>query len=253
MDQYEFQRELDAVLPVPDPRLAKRLIDFAEENKIYFSETEYKVVFYEEYLASLRFVAKNFGQDTLASIPKMIDEQNMILPDEMAAAAICVQGGVPVEQVQQMAYEGLFMGFLDMHRCAEGELSPLAVCSIRDHGREEKFCTAFFGSFSPSDALHRAVDYARQHNTTTAYALEYLTVDMQVDIDAPSGRRILDRRRPSLIRAMESAFAQCPAVAAKITFDTDQREAIVDYNPLWLERQRLSNPRLGGMEGGMKR
>lgn len=104
MDQYEFRRELDAVLPSPDPRLAKRLIDFAEENKIYFSETEYKVVFYEEYLASLRFVAKNFGQDTLASIPRMIDEQNMILPDEMVAAAICVQGGVPVDQVQQMAY-----------------------------------------------------------------------------------------------------------------------------------------------------
>ena len=104
MDQYEFRRELDAVLPSPDPQLAKRLIDFAEENKIYFSETEYKVVFYEEYLASLRFVAKNFGQDTLASIPKMIDEQNMILPDEMVAAAICVQGGVPVDQVQQMAY-----------------------------------------------------------------------------------------------------------------------------------------------------
>ena len=159
MDQYEFRRELDAVLPSPDPRLAKRLIDFAEENKIYFSETEYKVVFYEEYLASLRFVAKNFGQDTLASIPKMIDEQNMILPDEMVAAAICVQGGVPVDQVQQMAYEGWLMGFFNARRVDNGALSPLAVCSIRDHGREEKFCTTYFGSFSPGDALHRAVEY----------------------------------------------------------------------------------------------
>lgn len=43
-----------------------------------------------------------------------------------------------------------------------------------------------------------------------------------------------------LIRAMESAFAQCPAVAAKITFDTDQREVTVDYNPLWLERQKMT-------------
>ena len=204
-------------------------------------------------MASLRFVARKFEQDILASIPKMIDVQNMILPDEMAAAEICVQGGVPVDQVQQMAYEGLLMGFFDVHRAANGELSPLGVCSILDHGREEKFCTSYFGSFSPGDALHRAVEYAGQHNTTTAYALEYLTVDMQVDIDAPSGRRILDQRRPSLIRAMETAFAQCPAVAAKITFDTDQREAIVDYNPLWLERQRLSGPRMGSMEGGMKR
>ena len=104
MDQYEFQRELDEVLPSPDPQLAKRLIDFAEENEI---------VFYEEYLASLRFIARNFDQDTLASIPKMVDDQNMILPDEMAAAAICVQGGVPVDQVQQMACEGLLMGFFD--------------------------------------------------------------------------------------------------------------------------------------------
>ena len=244
MDQYEFRRELDAVLPTPDPQLADRFISFADESEL---------ISFEDILAGLRFVARNFEQDILASIPKMIDEQNMILPDEMAAAAICVQGGVPVDQVQQMAYEGLLMGFFDVHRCAEGELSPLVVCSIRDHGREEKFCTAFFGSFSPSDALHRAVDYARQHNTTTAYALEYLTVDMQVDIDAPSGRRILDRRRPSLIRAMESAFAQCPAVAAKITFDTDQREAIVDYNPLWLERQRLSGHRMDSMKGEMKR
>ena len=52
---------------------------------------------------------------------------------------------------------------------------------------------------------------------------------------------------------MESAFAQCPAVAAKITFDTDQREVTVDYNPLWLERQKMTGPRMGGMEGGMKR
>ena len=63
MDQYEFLRELDKVLPSPDPQLAKRLIEFAEENEI---------VFYEEYLASLRFIARNFNQDTLASIPKMI-------------------------------------------------------------------------------------------------------------------------------------------------------------------------------------
>lgn len=84
MNQYEFQRELDEVLPSPDPRLAKRLIDFTEENEI---------VFYEEYLASLRFVARNFDQDTLASIPKMIDDQNMILPDEMAAAPM---SGIPL-------------------------------------------------------------------------------------------------------------------------------------------------------------
>ena len=244
MDQYEFRRELDAVLPTPDPQLADRFISFVDESEL---------ISFEDILAGLRFVAQNFEQNTLASIPKMIDEQNMILPDEMAAAAICVQGGVPVDQVQQMAYEGLFMGFFDVHRAANGELSPLGVCSILDHDREEKFCTSYFGSFSPGDALHRAVEYAGQHNTTTAYALEYLTVDMQVDIDAPSGRRILDQRRPSLIRAMETAFAQCPAVAAKITFDMDQREAIVDYNPLWLERQRLSGPRMGSMEGGMKR
>ena len=253
MDQYEFRRELDAVLPSPDPQLAKRLIDFAEENKIYFSETEYKVVFYEEYLASLRFLARNFRQDTLASILKMIDDQNMILPDEMAAAAICVLGGVPVDQVQQMACEGLLMGFFDARRAVNGELSPLAVCSVVEHGREEKFCTAYFGSFSPGDALHRAVEYAGQHDTTTAYALKNLTADLQVDVDAPEAKRILDRRRPSLLRAMESAFAQCPAVAAKVTFDTDQREVTVDYNPLWLERQKMTGPRMGGMEGGMKR
>ena len=233
MDQYEFLRELDKVLPSPDPQLAKRLIEFAEENEI---------VFYEEYLASLRFVARNFDQDTLASIPKMVDDQNMILPDEMAAAAICVQGGVPVDQVQQMACEGLLMGFFDARRAVNGELSPLAVCSVVEHGREEKFCTAYFGSFSPGDALHRAVEYAGQYDTTTAYALKNLTADLRVDVDAPSERRILDQRRPSLLRAMESAFAQCPAVAAKITFDTDQREVTVDYNPLWLERQKMTGP-----------
>ena len=144
-------------------------------------------------------------------------------------------------------------GFFDARRAVNGELSPLAVCSVVEHGREEKFCTAYFGSFSPGDALHRAVEYAGQHDTTTAYALRHLTVDLQVDADAPEAKRILDRRRPSLLRAMESAFAQCPAVAAKVTFDTDQREVTVDYNPLWLERQKMTGPRMGGMEGGMKR
>ena len=145
------------------------------------------------------------------------------------------------------------MGFFDARVVDDGGLSPLAVCSVVEHGREEKFCTTYFGSFSPGDALHRAVEYAGQHNTTTSYALKYLTADLQVDVDAPSGRKILDQRRPSLLRAMERAFAQCPAVAAKVTFDTDQREVTVDYNPLWLERQKMTGPRMGGMEGGMKR
>lgn len=244
MDQYEFQRELDEVLPSPDPQMAERLISFVEENEI---------VSFEDYLASMRFVAKNFERDTLASIPKMIDDKNLILPDELVAAAICVQDGVPVDQVQQMACEGLLMGFFDARRAVNGELSPLAVCSVVEHGREEKFCTAYFGCFSPGDALRRAVEYAGQHDTTTAYALKNLTVDLQVDVNAPEAKRILDRRRPSLIRAMESAFAQCPAVAAKISFDTNQREVTVDYNPLWLERQKMTGPRMGGMEGGMKR
>ncbi|MFR2752211.1 MAG: hypothetical protein ACLTAZ_08460 [Dysosmobacter welbionis] len=244
MDQYEFQRELDEVLPSPDPQMAERLSAFVEENEI---------VSFEDYLASLRFVVKNFGRDTLESIPKMIDDKTMILPDEMAAAAICVQGGVPVDQVQQMAYEGWLMGFFDARVVDNGGLSPLAVCSIVEHGREEKFCTAYFGSFSPGNALHCAVEYAGQHDTTTAYALKNLTADLRVGVDAPSGRKILDQRRPSLLRAMERAFAQCPAVAAKVTFDTDQREVTVDYNPLWLERQKMTGPRMGGMEGGMKR
>lgn len=111
----------------------------------------------------------------------------------------------------------------------------------------------YSASFSPGDALHRAVEYAGQARHHHGYALKNLTEDLRVDVDAPSGRRILDQRRPSLIRAMESAFAQCPAVAAKITFDTDQREVTIDYNPLWLERQKMTSPRMGGMEGGMKR
>lgn len=145
------------------------------------------------------------------------------------------------------------MDFLMRSRVDNGALSPLAVCSIQDHGREEKFCTTYFGSFSPGDALHRAVEYAGQHDTTTAFALKNLTADLQVDVDAPSGRRILDQRRPSLIRARKVPLHSVRPVAAKITFDTDQREVTVDYNPLWLERQKMTGLRMGGMEGGMKR
>lgn len=135
------------------------------------------------------------------------------------------------------------MGFFDARVVDNGGLSPLAVCSVVEHGREEKFCTAYFGSFSPGDALHRAVEYAGQHDITTAYALKYLTADLQVDADAPEAKRILDRHRPSLLRAMESAIAQCPAVAAKITFNTDQREVDRGLQPrLWLERQKMSRP-----------
>ncbi len=244
MDQSEFRQELDALLPSPAPQLAERFVDFVEENEL---------VSFEDILAGLRFVAQNFEPDTLASIPKMIDEQNMILPDEMVAAAICVQGGVPVDQVQQMAYEGLLMDFLNGRRTSNGGPSPLAVCSILNHGREEKFCTAYFGSFSPREALHCAMEYAGQHETTAAYALRHLTVDMQVNINTPEAWRILNQRAPSVMRAMERIFAQCPAVAAKITFDTDQREVTVGYNPLWLERQKMTSLRMGGMEGGMKR
>lgn len=32
-----------------------------------------------------------------------------------------------------------------------------------------------------------------------------------------------------------------------------KRRQCLDYNPLWLERQKMTSPRMGGMEGGMKR
>ena len=229
MDQSEFRQELDALLPSPAPQLAERFVDFVEENEL---------VSFEDILAGLRFVAQNFEPDTLASIPKMIDEQNMILPDEMVAAAICVQGGVPVDQVQQMAYEGLLMDFLNGRRTSNGGPSPLAVCSIFESwpGGEILYRILWFVLSERSSSLCDGVcRTARNHRGLCAaapyggYASEYQHAGGMENSESACAKR--DESDGTNLCSVSGG-------GGEDHLDTDQREVTVGYNPLWLGGRR---------------
>ena len=62
------------------------------------------------------------------------------------------------------------------------------------------------------------------------------------------GIKILAGRDPELFHALDACFGQCPAVAARITFDADRDAVAIEMNPLWvqlLETQLQPSP---GME-----
>ena len=79
MQKKEFIRQLNELVPRPDPVTTEALYRFDREC----AETEYI-----DMLTALRVVARNFGEETLQGAYEVIQHQNAALPSELFAAAV---------------------------------------------------------------------------------------------------------------------------------------------------------------------
>ena len=82
MQKKEFIRQLNELVPRPDPVTTEALYRFDREC----AETEYI-----DMLTALRVVARNFGEETLQGAYEIIQHQNAALPSELFAAAVYFQ------------------------------------------------------------------------------------------------------------------------------------------------------------------
>ena len=86
MQKKEFIRQLNELVPGPDPVTTEALYRFDREC----AESEYI-----DMLTALRVVARNFSGETLQGAYELIQHQNAALPSEMFAAAVYPRPGAP--------------------------------------------------------------------------------------------------------------------------------------------------------------
>ena len=142
MQKTEFIRQLNELVPRPDPVTTEALYRFDREC----AETEYI-----DMLTALRVVARNFSEETLQGAYEIIQHQNAALPSELFAAAVYLQAGRTPAEVSGLAREGRLMGFFGPERPEEP--SRIATCTIVESGQEQRFYTMDFGRFNPQHSI----------------------------------------------------------------------------------------------------
>ncbi len=240
MDKQNFEQQLNALIPRPDPETTADLFAFGQE----LGETAecYGV---RELLTSLQFIARNFDGQTLQGAYEIIQHGFAALPGEMVAAAVYLQNGCTPQHAAEMAETGMLMCFHQPD--SANESSPLALCTVIENGTSREFHTLHFGGFDPETTLRAAQEYAQIHRSSVAGALLFLTTDMEIKLGG-GYKKILVSGESDMTKALSAIFRRCPAVAAHLTFDADRGQAEVEYNPLWLELRQKQEPEQGGMQ-----
>ena len=240
MTKEDFEGKLNALVPQPDPETTAALFAFGQE----LGDTA-ECFGVQALLTSLQFIARNFSERTLQGAYEIIRCGSAALPDEMVAAAVYIENGSTPQNAAEMAEAGLLMCFHQPESAEES--SPLAVCTMIEDGISRKFHTLHFGAFDPDTALRSAQQYAHDRQLSVTDALLSLTTDMTLDSNG-GARKILVSSDPDMSQALSAVFQRCPAVAARLTFDADCGQTVVEYNPLWLELHQKQEPAQNGMQ-----
>ena len=240
MDKQDFEQQINALIPRPDPETTADLFAFGQE----LGETA-ECYGIRDLLTSLQFIARNFDRQTLQGAYEIIRHGFAALPGEMVAAAVYLQNGCTPQDAAEMAEAGVLMCFHQPDSATEP--SPLAVCTVIENGASSEFHTLHFGAFDPETALRSAQEYAQARHTSVAGALLSLTTDMEINPDG-GYKKILVSGDPDMTQALSAVFLRCPAVAARLTFDAGRSQTMVEYNPLWLELRQKQEPEQGGMQ-----
>lgn len=240
MDKQDFEQQINTLIPRPDPETTADLFAFGQE----LGETA-ECYGIRDLLTSLQFIARNFDRQTLQGAYEIIRHGFAALPGEMVAAAVYLQNGCTPQDAAEMADAGLLMCFHWPQNVEE--LSPLALCVVTEGGQSRSFYTLHFDAFNPDTALRSAQQYAHDRQLSVTDALLSLTTDMALNSNG-GARKILVSIDPDMTQALSAVFLRCPAAAARLTFDADRSQTMVEYNPLWLELRQKQEPEQSGMQ-----
>ena len=230
MQKKEFIRQLNELVPRPDPVTTEALYRFDREC----AESEYI-----DMLTALRVVARNFSGETLQGAYELIQHQNAALPSEMFAAAVCLQAGrTPAEGVTaggEGRPHGLFRA-----RAAGGAQPDCSLHGIRGGPGAVVLHHGLWDGSTRRHALKRAITYGRKAGISTTQAMACLTTDQPGFVKRAGGpplypaRHELGAHRGLVSRSSRTA----PPWAAHITCNADLGIAEVACHPLWLERNQ---------------
>lgn len=240
MERNDFERKISELVSRPDPETTAALFQFGQElEEVYESDVS------QDLVNSLSFISRHFSPATAQGVYEIIQHDSAALPNEMVAAAVYLENGSTSQDAAEMARAGQLMCFHWPKNMEE--LSPLALCVVTEGGQSCSFHTLHFGAFDPDTALRSAQRFAHDRQISVTDALLSLTTDMMLDSNG-GARKILVSYDPDMTQALSTAFGQCAAVAARLTFDADRDQTVVEYNPLWLELRQQQESDQAGME-----
>lgn len=244
MNKGDFERQINVLVPQPDPETTAALFEFYQELG-----EEPGCFTMRDLFNSLHFISRHFNAEVTQKAYEII-RHGAAFPGEMVAAAFHMANGCDCtpQQMAQAAEDGMLMCFYTPKD--PEEISPLAICIVKEKSMTSTYYTMDFGTFDPEAALQKARQDARGRKTSVTDALLLLTVDMELK---PVGgtRKILMYDSWNTVPAMDTSFSQFPALAARITFDMDRNQTTVEYNPLWLGLRQQQESARGGMMQAM--
>lgn len=153
MDKQDFEQQISALVPQPDPETNAALFAFGQELG---QESDRDGV--QDLLNCMSFVSRHFSAATAQGVYEIIRHGSAALPDEMVAAAVYIENGSTPQNAAEMAEAGLLMCFHQPESAEES--SPLAVCTMKEDGISLELHTLHFGAFDPDTALRSAQQYA---------------------------------------------------------------------------------------------
>ena len=238
MERTDFERQINEVIPQPDPKTTAALFAFGQELG-----QEIDCDGAQDLLNSLHFISRHFSAEITQGAYEII-RYGAVLPGEMVAAALLMWNNFTPQQAAKLADEGYLIHFYWPGN--KEEASPLAVCVIKENGWSRTCHTMRFGQFDPEAALQAAQQYAHDRKISVTDAMLSLTVDMKLKPD-DAAEKILENETPETSDLLASIFFRCAAMAARLTFDADRNRVEVEYNPLWLGLRQHQKPVQGEM------
>ena len=194
MQKKEFIRQLNELVPRPDPVTTEALYRFDREC----AETEYI-----DMLTALRVVARNFSEETLQSAYEIIQNQNAALPSELFTAAVYLQPGVHRQRCPVWpGRAGLWASLARSGRRSSAGLRPAPLWSL---GGSNGF-TPWTSGGSTTACLEAGHNIQPGSRYIRHPAMARLTMDQPEFAEKPGGPRcILDglaQSSPSVVPAL---------------------------------------------------
>ena len=228
MQKKEFIRQLNELVPRPDPVTTEALYRFDREC----AETEYI-----DMLTALRVVARNFSEETLQSAYEIIQNQNAALPSELFTAASTFRPGAHRQRCPVWpGRAGLWASLARSGRRSSAGLRPAPLWSP---GREQRFYNHGLWALQSAACLE-AGHHIRPGNRHIRHPGHGPPHHGSTGVCRKARRAPLYPGRPGseLTEALFQISSACPAVAAHITCHADLGITEIAYHPLWLERSQ---------------
>lgn len=233
MSEQEFINHINRLIPFPSVETNNSLLEFANEFWYEMKDDLYH---------TFSFVSRHFTGETLQNVYDLCrTKKSGLLPREIIGVAIYMQAGTLPENISKDEWRDFV--FMSMPETAD-TISSLAICTVRENGREIPFYTNHFGQMDPQKLLDAAIVRAGASGATVTETLRKMDYDLpKVESHVEANKAILGAGT-GMLEKLALLMTSSPITAAYIIMDVDSRSVTIKTNPMWekLRDERETSP-----------